>query len=77
MRSKSLGPALRVGNHKWYKYYEEEIIAVIGGGGSGAVVIIEICLPHILILSEQHTIGQRSVIIKTQTYNVYDMNSSY
>ena len=49
----------------------------MGDGGSGAVVIIEVCLPHILILLGQHTIGQRSVIIKTQTYNVYDMNSSY
>ena len=45
----------------------------MGDGGSGAVVIIEVCLPHILILLGQHTIGQRSVIIKTQTYNVYDI----
>ena len=77
MRSKSLGPALRVGNHKGYKYQEEAITAGMGDRGSGAVVMIEVCLPHILILLEQHTIGQRSVIIKTHTANVYDMNSSY
>lgn len=77
MRSKSLGPALGVGNHKGYKYQEEETTAGMGDGRSGAVVIIEFCLLHILILLEQRTTGQRSVISKTQTYSVCDMNSSY
>ena len=77
MRSKSLGPALGVGNHKGYKYQEEEITAWMGDGRSRAVVIIEFCLPHILILLERRTTGQRSVISKTQTYSVCDMNSSY